>query len=335
MRGSHHPLHPHDRGGARRRARAPAARRSCCSTAAAGRTSSPAAPAGTSGCARTATSRWSCIGARRHVSPAITAATASACPSRCPECGRCRVARHGAGTERLEHELREALGDADFPVFRLDADAAAGADRRATTLAALRAPPRRRAGRHADGGQGPRLPRRHARRRARRRPDAALPGLPRRGAHVRADHAARRTGGRGGAGRAGACSCRRSRPTRALDPLAAAARHRGLPRRRAGAPPRSRYPPFATLIRIVCSAPEPAMPQRVAAARCATASTAPGATRARARRRCSGCAAARAPARGQGDRRAGGDRRRRGGGRRDRAGRGRRGVSVSVDVDPQ
>jgi primosomal protein N' (replication factor Y) (superfamily II helicase) len=47
-------------------------------------------------------------------------------PSRCVSCGSNTVARHGAGTERLEHELREALGGPGFPVFRLDADSAAG-----------------------------------------------------------------------------------------------------------------------------------------------------------------------------------------------------------------
>ena len=45
-------------------------------------------------------------------------------PSRCPSCASVSVARHGAGTERIEHELREALGDDGFPIFRLDADSA-------------------------------------------------------------------------------------------------------------------------------------------------------------------------------------------------------------------
>jgi primosomal protein N' (replication factor Y) len=43
------------------------------------------------------------------------------------------VARHGTGTERLEHELVSALGDESFPVLRLDADAA-GLDARAAIL---------------------------------------------------------------------------------------------------------------------------------------------------------------------------------------------------------
>jgi len=45
-------------------------------------------------------------------------------PDSCPDCGSVSVARHGAGTERLEQDL-VALAD-PLPVFRLDADAAAG-----------------------------------------------------------------------------------------------------------------------------------------------------------------------------------------------------------------
>jgi primosomal protein N' (replication factor Y) len=43
-------------------------------------------------------------------------------PSRCGECRSTAVARHGAGTERQQHELAELLDDGSFPVFRLDAD---------------------------------------------------------------------------------------------------------------------------------------------------------------------------------------------------------------------
>lgn len=43
-------------------------------------------------------------------------------PDRCPECDSVSVARHGSGTERLEQELGEALGETDFPIFRLDSD---------------------------------------------------------------------------------------------------------------------------------------------------------------------------------------------------------------------
>jgi primosomal protein N' (replication factor Y) (superfamily II helicase) len=58
-------------------------------------------------------------------------------PSRCPECQSVSLARHGAGTERLEHDLREALGEDGFPVFRLDADVVAGKDRVLERLSAF------------------------------------------------------------------------------------------------------------------------------------------------------------------------------------------------------
>jgi len=44
-------------------------------------------------------------------------------PERCPSCSSMSVARHGAGTERLEHDLNLLFDGAGFPVFRLDADA--------------------------------------------------------------------------------------------------------------------------------------------------------------------------------------------------------------------
>src|SRR5271155_3336179 len=47
-------------------------------------------------------------------------------PARCGDCGSTAVARHGAGTERVQHELARTLDDGSFPVFRLDADVAAG-----------------------------------------------------------------------------------------------------------------------------------------------------------------------------------------------------------------
>jgi primosomal protein N' (replication factor Y) (superfamily II helicase) len=46
-------------------------------------------------------------------------------PRRC-DCGSTSVARHGAGTERLQHDLSTALDDGEFPVFRLDADTIGG-----------------------------------------------------------------------------------------------------------------------------------------------------------------------------------------------------------------
>jgi primosomal protein N' (replication factor Y) len=53
-------------------------------------------------------------------------------PDRCRACGSVSLARHGAGTERVEHELRAALGRDGFPVFRLDADASSLAERART-----------------------------------------------------------------------------------------------------------------------------------------------------------------------------------------------------------
>ncbi|HEX3451867.1 MAG TPA: primosomal protein N', partial [Solirubrobacteraceae bacterium] len=46
-------------------------------------------------------------------------------PERCRECGSISVARHGVGTERLQHELTNVLDGGDFPIFRLDADVTA------------------------------------------------------------------------------------------------------------------------------------------------------------------------------------------------------------------
>jgi primosomal protein N' (replication factor Y) len=45
-------------------------------------------------------------------------------PRACPDCDSVSVARHGAGTERVEQELESML--APFPVVRLDADVAGG-----------------------------------------------------------------------------------------------------------------------------------------------------------------------------------------------------------------
>jgi primosomal protein N' (replication factor Y) len=48
-----------------------------------------------------------------------------ATPARCCDCSSTSVARHGAGTERLQHELASVFDDGRFPVFRLDADVVA------------------------------------------------------------------------------------------------------------------------------------------------------------------------------------------------------------------
>ncbi len=61
-------------------------------------------------------------------------------PTSCRRCGSVALARHGVGTERLERELSEAIGGGDFPVLRLDADAA-GLRERAQTLKRFEAAP--------------------------------------------------------------------------------------------------------------------------------------------------------------------------------------------------
>jgi primosomal protein N' (replication factor Y) (superfamily II helicase) len=55
-------------------------------------------------------------------------------PACCDACGSRSVARHGLGTERLEHDLVAALGGGDYPIFRLDADVAAAKGRAAAVL---------------------------------------------------------------------------------------------------------------------------------------------------------------------------------------------------------
>ncbi len=47
-------------------------------------------------------------------------------PTRCSQCSSTSVARHGTGTERLQHELARVLDDGSFPIFRLDADVQQG-----------------------------------------------------------------------------------------------------------------------------------------------------------------------------------------------------------------
>ena len=62
-------------------------------------------------------------------------------PSRCPHCASLAVARHGAGTERLHRELDETLGADGFRVFRLDSDTAGGRGRVGEVLAGFDAAP--------------------------------------------------------------------------------------------------------------------------------------------------------------------------------------------------
>jgi len=180
-------------------------------------------------------------------------------PERCDACGSLAVARHGAGTERIEHELREGL---DIPVFRLDADTASAKDAVPELLARFRAAPAGLLLGTQMVAKGHDFP------------DVTL------GVVLDADSTLRfpdfraeertfaliaQLAGRAGRGpRGGRVLVQTNAPDAAA--IAAAARHDAdgflageLERRRALG-----YPPFADLIRVVCSA-EAAAPARVAA----------------------------------------------------------------------
>ena len=179
-------------------------------------------------------------------------------PHACDVCGSLAVARHGAGTERLEAELSEGL---DVPVFRLDADTAAAKDAVVELLEAFAA---------ADAGV---LVGTQMVAKGHDFPDVSL------GVVVDADstlhfpdfRAEERTfaliaqlAGRAGRGaRGGRVLVQTASPDASV--IAYAARHDSagflreeLERRRA-----LRYPPFADLVRVVCSSPD------IAAARAA------------------------------------------------------------------
>jgi primosomal protein N' (replication factor Y) len=186
-------------------------------------------------------------------------------PQRCDACGSLAVARHGAGTERVEAELRAGL---DTPVFRLDADTAASKDAVPELLSRFRAAPRglllgtqmvAKGHDFPDVTLGVVLD-----------ADATL-RFPDFRAEERTFALVAQLAGRAGRGPRGGRVL-----VQTLDPEApsiqAAARHDAdgflkeeLERRRA-----LRYPPFADLIRVVCSA-EDGEPARAAAGRIAAA----------------------------------------------------------------
>jgi len=168
-------------------------------------------------------------------------------PARCDACGSVSIGRHGTGTERLEHELAAA----GHPVFRLDADTR----RAATVLAAFEQAPAgilvgtqmvAKGHDFPDVTLGVVLD-----------ADATL-RFPDFRAEERTFALVAQLAGRAGRGRAGG---RVLVQTIAPDApsLAFAARHdsegflAGELARRAAL----RYPPFSTLIRIVCSSPAP------------------------------------------------------------------------------
>jgi primosomal protein N' (replication factor Y) len=198
-----------------------------------------------------------------------------AVPGRCRSCGSAALARHGAGTERLEDDLRAALGDDRFPIFRLDADVVAAKDRAATTLERFE---------HAESGMliGTQMVAK-----GHDFPDVTL------GVVLDADQTLRfpdfraeertfalvtQLAGRAGRGdREGQVMVQTIAP--GARPIVHAARHDAdaflteeLARRRLLS-----YPPFGSLIRVVCGASSPADAHAVAAELCAAIAP-PGAT---------------------------------------------------------
>jgi primosomal protein N' (replication factor Y) len=169
-------------------------------------------------------------------------------PHACDACGSLAVARHGAGTERLESELGQAL---DVPVFRLDADTAAAKDAVARLLESFAA---------ADAGV---LVGTQMVAKGHDFPDVSL------GVVVDADstlhfpdfRAEERTfaliaqlAGRAGRGaRGGRVLVQTASPDAPV--IAHAARHdsAGFLREELGRRRALRYPPFADLVRVVCS----------------------------------------------------------------------------------
>jgi primosomal protein N' (replication factor Y) len=193
-------------------------------------------------------------------------------PSRCDACGSPSVARHGAGTERLEAELAEAL---DVPVFRLDADTAGVKDAVPALLARFAEAPAGLLVGTQMVAKGHDFP------------DVTL------GVVVDADatlrfpdfRAEERTfaliaqlAGRAGRGPAGGRVLVQT-TTPDAPSIVAAARHDSagfvaeeLARRRA-----LDYPPFADLIRVVCTGAAPAAPRAAAGAVADAVTGAPGA----------------------------------------------------------
>jgi primosomal protein N' (replication factor Y) len=194
-------------------------------------------------------------------------------PERCDACGSPSVARYGAGTERLEAELTEAL---DVPVFRLDADTAGTKDAVPALLARFAAAPAGLLIGTQMVAKGHDFP------------DVTL------GVVVDADSTLRfpdfraeertfaliaQLAGRAGRGpRGGRVLVQTTAPD--APAIVAASHHdtRGfvtgeLARRQA-----LDYPPFADLIRVVCSGAAPAPPRAAAGEIAAAAASAPGAT---------------------------------------------------------
>ena len=174
-------------------------------------------------------------------------------PARCPECGGGLLEAIGAGTERVAERFAELFPG--VPSVVLDRDSArrrgAAAVRRGLSVGPGRVPDR-----NADGGEGPRLPERHGRRRPLGRHAAALSGFPLR----REDLPAPRPGR--GPGRPRRDARDRARPD--VSSRASGDHARRAPRRRGVRSGRSStfrrtffYPPFCELAAILVSSPRP------------------------------------------------------------------------------
>ncbi|MBV9309724.1 MAG: primosomal protein N' [Solirubrobacterales bacterium] len=192
-------------------------------------------------------------------------------PRRCPDCSSVALARHGAGTEQIELELREALGEG-VEVLRLDADAA-GLGLRAKTLARFESA-------HTAVLVGTQMVAK-----GHDFPDVTL-GIvldadgtlrfPDFRAEERAFALVTQLAGRAGRGEAGRVLVQTIAPEARAIKLAS--RHdadgflvQELARRRALG-----YPPFSTLIRVVCSADRAEPAQSVAEAVLRAAASVPG-----------------------------------------------------------
>ena len=195
-------------------------------------------------------------------------------PERCTQCASVSVARHGVGTERLEHELAAALDDGGFPIFRLDADAAAARDGVTEVLTSFEAAacgvlvgtqmvakghdfPGVALGVVLDADATLRFPDF----RAEERTFALVAQL----------------AGRAGRGRSGRVLVQTTAPDASA--IVHAARHdsQGFLEHELGRREALGYPPFTDLVRVVCASPQPGSARRAAHAVCDRLH-APGAT---------------------------------------------------------